>query len=408
MRGALVAAAAVLGATWVAPATAATVSVQDGHLVYAAAPGEANGPTVTDESKVFSSSETYAFTEVATEIGPGCHKDGGYPPVHCDKAGVTDMTLVLGDLADFAYAEGLPVPTVLDGGEGNDNLWLDRGGRLDGGAGDDELVIGSGSRAAVRGGSGRDVLKLSFDSLGYPGAPTGSGPRWVANLETGRIGESHSSELSGVEDVVGSARGDRITGDDGPNTLDGFLGPDAILGAAGDDRLDGLDTYYAPDPHSVTSNYYPLAHDALACGDGNDRVRVDVHDRWTSDCERVSVYGLYKRTGTNYDGDPERYDAVRRVRVELNGSAVEDRLIGARGVPNRIAGRGGNDVIRGADRGDTLLGGAGDDTIEAADRAYDTIRCGDGVDSVHANTGDRIARDCEHVSGVRKRYVARP
>jgi Ca2+-binding RTX toxin-like protein len=408
MRGALVAAAAVLGATWVAPATAATVSVQDGHLVYQAAPGETNSPTVTDESTAFSPSETYGFTETATEAGPGCHKDAGYPPVRCDRAGVTDMTLVLGDLPDFAYADDVPVLTVLDGGEGNDNLWLDRGGLLDGGAGDDELVIERGSRAGVRGGTGRDLLRLSFDSLGYSGVPTGSGPLWVADLGTGRIGAApHSSELSGVEDVVGSARGDRITGDDGPNTLDGFLGRDAILGAAGDDRLDGVDTYYAPDPHSVTSHYYPLASDALTCGAGTDRVRADVRDHWTNDCERVTVYGLYKRTGTNYDGDPEPYEAVRRVRVQLNGGAADDRLIGVRSVPNRISGRGGDDVIRGADRNDTLRGGAGDDTIDAADRSYDTIRCGDGVDTVHASRGDRIARNCEHVSGERKRYGAR-
>lgn len=50
-------------------------------------------------------------------------------------------------------------------------------------------------------------------------------------------------------------------------------------------------------------------------------------------------------------------------------------------VPVRVDGRGGNDLIRGGDRGDTLSGGAGNDTINGA-FGGDVMSGGDGTDTV--------------------------
>jgi hypothetical protein len=88
----------------------------------------------------------------------------------------------------------------------------------------------------------------------------------------------------------------------------------------------------------------------------------------------------------------------------FTGNSGPDRIVGGAG-NDRIFGRGGDDVLSGGIGNDTLdggpgldelLGGAGADVISARDgRAGDTVSCGAGVDTVRADRGDRIARDCE-------------
>lgn len=59
----------------------------------------------------------------------------------------------------------------------------------------------------------------------------------------------------------------------------------------------------------------------------------------------------------------------------------------------------GNDTLVGGAGKDVLTGGAGNDIINARDRKPgDTISCGSGKDSVKADKGDKIARDCERRS----------
>ncbi len=46
---------------------------------------------------------------------------------------------------------------------------------------------------------------------------------------------------------------------------------------------------------------------------------------------------------------------------------------------------------------DVLAGGEGDDRISAVDGAVDRIACGPGRDTVLADPGDDLARDCEAI-----------
>ncbi|MFL6061916.1 MAG: hypothetical protein ACJ72E_11845 [Marmoricola sp.] len=47
---------------------------------------------------------------------------------------------------------------------------------------------------------------------------------------------------------------------------------------------------------------------------------------------------------------------------------------------------------------DKFVGGAGNDVIFARDRVKgEAISCGPGKDVVHADRGDKVARDCEKV-----------
>jgi hypothetical protein len=61
----------------------------------------------------------------------------------------------------------------------------------------------------------------------------------------------------------------------------------------------------------------------------------------------------------------------------------------------------GNDRFVGGPRADHVDAGAGNDTNETAgDNISDTIVCGDGRDTVTADSLDTIAADCEGVTRV--------
>ena len=90
----------------------------------------------------------------------------------------------------------------------------------------------------------------------------------------------------------------------------------------------------------------------------------------------------------------------------VTGTAGSDRL---QGTPRAdvLRGLGGNDVLTAGRGSDFLLGGAGRDTHDAGpgddliaasyDGGRDIVRCGAGVDVVHADLTDRASRDCELV-----------
>jgi hypothetical protein len=87
----------------------------------------------------------------------------------------------------------------------------------------------------------------------------------------------------------------------------------------------------------------------------------------------------------------------------LTGGPGNDVLAG-RGGPDDVFGAGGRDVLKGGPGADQLLGGhgpdvlsagPGDDQVHADDGAADLVGCGAGLDTVFADRGDRVGRDCE-------------
>ena len=88
------------------------------------------------------------------------------------------------------------------------------------------------------------------------------------------------------------------------------------------------------------------------------------------------------------------------------GRGGDDRIYGGAG-SDRITGDRGRDVIDGGPGDDTIFGNLGDDVIDGGpgdDRinvvggGRDIVRCGRGIDSVHADPHDRVAPDCERIS----------
>lgn len=81
----------------------------------------------------------------------------------------------------------------------------------------------------------------------------------------------------------------------------------------------------------------------------------------------------------------------------LRGFAGNDRLIGGSG-NDKLYGGPGNDVLGGGNGRDLLDGGPGRDQLRARDGQRDTIRCGQGIDTVAADPADIVAGDCENVN----------
>ncbi|MEI9900643.1 MAG: calcium-binding protein [Hyphomicrobium sp.] len=126
---------------------------------------------------------------------------------------------------------------ILAGGDGNDGLYGDGGQDfLFGDAGNDLLWGGSGDDL-LEGGAGADTLDGAEgeDTASYAGSKDGV----VVNLATGigSGGDAWGDTLTGIENLIGSARDDTLIGDAGANRLDGGAGQDWVTGGEGDDTF---------------------------------------------------------------------------------------------------------------------------------------------------------------------------
>jgi len=214
---------------------------------------------------------------------------------------------------------------TLSGLDGNDSL--------DGAAGNDVLVGGNGDDLLI-GGDGDDSLRGNdgSDTASWLGAAAGVSVALAVTAAQDTHGAGIDT-LSSIENAIGSAFDDVLTGTATANTIEGAGGND-LLDAGG-----GVDTVsYAGAGAGVTVS---LATGSASGGAGNDV---------------LAGFEL------------------------IIGSAFGDLLAGDGGV-NRITGGGGNDAIDGAGGNDMVLGEAGDDVIEG----------GAGDDAIDGGVGADIA-----------------
>jgi Ca2+-binding RTX toxin-like protein len=189
---------------------------------------------------------------------------------------------------------GSPLPDIMHGSEGNDEL-------IDGHGGDD-LVHGHGGSDLLMGGSGNDDIDGGSGDdhiMGGPGLDTLDGGPGTDTLSflladtpvtaslllgVGARGEAFGDTYANFEILVGSGlpkssgvpifgipaedTGDILHGDNLPNTIYGMDGTDEIHGHGGDDIL------YGNHPDSPESRLQPLfpgfEADKIFGGDGND------------------------------------------------------------------------------------------------------------------------------------------
>jgi Ca2+-binding RTX toxin-like protein len=279
---------------------------------------------------------------------------------------------------------------VVDGGDGNDTL---------------NFATGSGQRSGV-------VVDLAA------GTASGGGEGGVGTVR-----------VTGIEQVIGAAFNDRISGSGAADSLEGAGGNDTLSGMGGNDSLvggAGQDTFVfaaAPGAGNVdtvadfVSATDKLTFDAsaftaisaagnFAAGDARFAAGAgftsgrDGDDRIVYDTSTGSVY---------YDADGNGSGAAQLVATlqgapgltatdisvvgqtppppppgTIQGTAGNDSLTGTAG-NDSVDGLAGNDTIDGRGGDDTLLGGAGNDSIRGSAGA-DSMLGGDGDDTLDGVT----------------------
>ena len=243
--------------------------------------------------------------------------------------------------ADFLFAG----PTAV-GSAGSDTLvGSGNADYLDGLAGDDRLAGGAGDDV-LNGGTGIDTAEYSS-----AGAAVTVDLRKTAGQNTGAAGVD---TLVSIENLVGSAFGDTLTGTGGDNrlegragddTLTGGWGDDVLLGGSGNDFLDGgsgtdsVDYSGASAGVTATLEGWPTTQ---ASGDGIDTLK---------DVENL--------LGSAF-GDAFTGNSLANL---LDGAAGADTLSGLTG-DDLLYGRSGSDTLRGGGGNDLLDGGADTDTAD--------------------------------------------
>lgn len=302
---------------------------------------------------------------------------------------------------------------TISGGSGDDKLYGDDGAdTLSGDDGDDVLV----------GGSGADILTggAGIDAADYGSSAVGVAVSLLAGA--GTSGDADGDQLSGIENLTGSAFTDTLTGDSLANTLNGGAGDDTLEGGAGDDTLiggsgadqligdDGIDTAsYETSAGAVTVN---LGNTSLNTGDaqGDTYTGIEIlrgssfNDTLTGSAGDDTVIGgagsdtldggdgndtlsyvtslsgitinLKAKTASGGDAQGDVFSNFESV----SGSAADDVLIGD-DIANTLSGNGGDDLLNGWAGTDILLGGDGDDVIRGGADG-DTLDGGVGSDSL--------------------------
>lgn len=196
---------------------------------------------------------------------------------------------------------------VLSGGAGNDQLYGDLG---------NDILVGGAGADRHFGESGIDTASYNAASLGVTASLTSPAMN---------TGEAKGDIYSSVENLAGSAYGDRLFGNSGANALDGSGGNDLLIGGPGADRLIG--------------------------GTGFDTAS------YATSATGVAV-SVAARTGTTGDAKGDVLAGIE----SLIGSGYADKLTGDTGA-NALRGYGGADQISGGSGNDFLSGGAGNDTL---------------------------------------------
>ncbi len=237
-------------------------------------------------------------------------------------------------------------PSIIKGTDGADTLH---------GTTANDTLLGYGGNDVLFGSSGADVLNGgagTADRADYSNAPTAI--HLDLNAPGTNTGYAAGDRFVGIEQFVGTAKGDEMLGGKSVDQFYGGAGADLLNGRGGDDALFG-----------------GTGNDRLKGGGGQDR--LDGGD------------GADTLNGGS--GDDTLY----------GGAAADlgDRLVGGKG-NDLIYGAGGDDLLRGGAGRDSLMGGTGSDVLNGgAGRDWldgglgnDTLIGGAGADEFyHAGTG---------------------
>jgi len=254
-----------------------------------------------------------------------------------------DGTILLGDGNDLAVASS-PNGFIIDGGAGDDQVYLNNGDdRVFGGIGSD-IVYTSGGNDWLDGGEGDDTLN----------------------------GEA------GDDTIFGGAGNDTIAGGTGNDTIDAGAGDDLIAASGGDDVVDGGEGTDTLDLSAATGTVYADMGLGRASGTGIGVQRF-------SGIENL-VFGSGNNIVAGGNGD-DSFDGGAG-NDTMNGGAGDDNLAGGLG-NDALNGGSGDDILSGNEGEDTLTGGSGDDQL-LGNTGNDRLTGGSGNDLIEGGAGNDI------------------
>jgi serralysin len=189
-----------------------------------------------------------------------------------------------------------------------------------------------------------------------------------------------------IENAVGGAGADNISGNQVANTLSGNAGNDTLSGADGNDTLnggDGSDSLKGGGANDTLNG--DNSDDNLKGGGGADALNggagTDTADYAFSSAIIVS---LETNFGSGGDAAGDTFSSIENV----SGTAGDDNITG-NGFNNVLSGGDGNDVLKGGGGLDTLNGGIGNDQLLGG-FSTDNVNGGDGDDTVIVLDGEFI------------------
>lgn len=286
---------------------------------------------------------------------------------------LTTTTGVAGDIDSIKNFEGV------FGGFGNDVLTGNAGGNnLLGNGGDDrltgfggiDLLSGGAGNDLIEGGDGADAIDggAHNDTASYKTSTVGVSVNLLADTAGG--GEATGDTLDNIENLIGSAKNDELTGDDTDNVIEGGLGDDTLDGKS--HTLIGDWLSYASATAAVTVSIDSSVENTLQLtgGGGKDKINDFEH--------LIGGAGADKLTGDDLTGN------------DIKGGAGND-LIDGLGQNDNLYGEAGNDTLNGGAGQDALFGGDGNDILTGGED-QDSYTPGAGLDTVTdtGSTGDII------------------
>jgi Ca2+-binding RTX toxin-like protein len=255
------------------------------------------------------------------------------------------------DMAYYFYGAktaGVKVDLALTGAQNTGGAGTDTLISIEslGGSGFNDTLKGNAQANTIFGGDGADVIEGRGGNDTLDGA---SGVDW-ASYASAKSGVKVSLSLQGVaqntvgagtdtlfdlENLLGSAHNDVLTGDADGNALTGGAGADVLKGLISDDYLDG--------------------------GAGNDKLYGDDGSDWASYASAGSAVKVSLALGGAQNTLGAGFDTLFSIE-NLSGSKFNDTLTG-NNAGNYLKGGAGMDTLNGAGGADTLDGGAGKDAL---------------------------------------------
>ncbi|OAP34548.1 hypothetical protein AU381_24800 [Sinorhizobium glycinis] len=323
-----------------------------------------------------------------------------------------------------------------------------------------DALTGSAAANVLKGGNGNDTLEgrggadvlnggAGIDTARYAASAAGVTVNLATNTASG--GDAAGDQFVAIENLLGSAFNDVLTGSAAANVLKGGNGNDTLEGRGGADLLDGgagIDTAsYAASAAAVTVNLTAntasggdaagdkfagienllgsafndlftgsAAANTLKGGNGNDTLEgrggADLLDggagvdtaSYAASTAGVTV-DLTANTASGGDAAGDKFSSIEN----LKGSGFADKLLGSAG-GNRlwggagddtIDGRAGNDSLTGDAGNDKLIGGAGLDTLFGG-TGNDVLTGGADKDVFVFKTGSQADRIADFLDGTDK------